>query len=400
MDAELEQQDPLRTVYWLVGVAVVFQIVALNFAKGFWGTSFTVLITAVVALLAWNFARQKSDDISGPSESLRQDGIVDGVLLQSGPHFSVHFSGANGDLEQVRNLLGDAIDKLLASFDGMHRLIQEQREVASAVTQGHSDGQETSSLENHLGETADTLRELVGGVVRSSKSGMELVEKMEVVSQEVQGILQVLGEMDAISKQTNLLALNASIEAAHAGDAGRGFSVVADEVRKLSSRAEQFNQQIRKSVNQVHDAIAGTEQSIKQMASVDMDFALHSKNRMDTVMAHARQINHDMSQAITRQAEISGKVGQVVGSAVTSLQFQDMVNQLLQHSARRLDSMQGVWRRLEALAGQVRRDGGMSGEEVERARTEIFELFDQVNQVSARNPVRQESLQSGGVELF
>jgi methyl-accepting chemotaxis protein len=325
---------------------------------------------------------------------------MEGVLLDSSPHFTRHFSAANGDLAQVQGLLGDAIEKLLSSFDGMHRLIQEQDEVASSVTQGHSKGQSASALESHLGETADTLRELVAGVVRSSKSGMELVEKMEVVSQEVQGILQALGEMDAIARQTNLLALNASIEAAHAGEAGRGFSVVADEVRKLSLRAEQFNLQIRKSVNQVHEAIAGTEQSIKQMASIDMDFALHSKSRMDTVMAHARQINQEMSQAITRQSEISGKVGLVVGSAVTSLQFQDMVNQLLQHSMRRLESMSGVWGHLAEIAELAQRDGALSGAELDRLRKEIDEMFECANQMTDRNPVRQENLQSGEVELF
>jgi len=390
----------LRNTLWMVGGTIVLQSLLLILVNGFWGGAFAILTTLVLAFGLWHSARQDTELRVAPAATTRRDSDVDAVLLQSSPHFTQHFSGANGDLAQVQSLLGDAIEKLLSSFDGMHRLIQEQHDVASAVTQGHPEGQSASSLENHLGETADTLRELVGGVVRSSKSGMELVEKMEQVSQEVQGILQALGEMDAIARQTNLLALNASIEAAHAGEAGRGFSVVADEVRKLSLRAEQFNLQIRKSVNQVHAAIAGTEQSIKQMASVDMDFALHSKSRMDTVMANARQINQEMSLAITRQSEISGKVGQVVGAAVTSLQFQDMVNQLLEHSMRRLESMRGVWSHLAQIAELERSGGAVSGDEVDRLRREIEEMFDSANLLTSRNPVRQENLQSGDVELF
>ncbi len=69
---------------------------------------------------------------------------------------------------------------------------------------------------------------------------MELVEKMETVSQQVQKVLAGLGEIDSISKQTNLLALNAAIEAARAGETGRGFAVVADEVRKLSATSRTF----------------------------------------------------------------------------------------------------------------------------------------------------------------
>jgi methyl-accepting chemotaxis protein len=396
-----ESSSPqLRNALWTVGGVVVLQSLVLIFVRGYWGITFAILTTVVMAFVLWHTARHEMESQEVPTQTTRREGGVDRALLQSSPHFTQHFSGANGDLSQVQNLLRDAIEKLLSSFDGMHRLIQEQHDVASSVTQGHPAGQSTSSLESHLGETADTLRELVGGVVRSSKSGMELVEKMAVVSQEVQDILQTLGEMDAIAKQTNLLALNASIEAAHAGEAGRGFAVVADEVRKLSLRAEQFNLQIRKGVNHVHAAIAGTEQSIKHMASVDMDFALHSKNRMDTVMANVRLINQEMSLAITRQSEISSKVGLVVGAAVTSLQFQDMVNQLLEHSMRRLESMRGVWSHLAQIAELERHGGTVTGEEVDRLRQEIEEMFDSANRLTSHNPVRQENLQSGDVELF
>ena len=266
------------------------------------------------------------------------------MLLQTHPEFAAHFVGSNDDLSQIQSLLGDAIEKLLSSFSGMHQLIQAQRDAAASVA-----NEGDASIENSLSETSETLKRSVT-IINNSKIGMELVEKMESVSQQVQGILQVLGEIDSISKQTNLLSLNAAIEAARAGESGRGFAVVADEVRKLSARAEHFSQQIRGNVKQVHSAILDAEQSINQMASLDMDFALGSKNRLDAIMQRVQQSNQDMSLVIIKQNEISGKVNEVVGNAVTSLQFQDMVSQLLQHSRLRLDSMQEAWNIIGDLA--------------------------------------------------
>lgn len=317
------------------------------------------------------------------------------MLLQTHPEFAAHFSGSNDDLSQIQSLLGDAIGKLLSSFEGMHQLIQEQRDAAVSVS-GNGD----ASIENSLGETSETLKTLVGSIVNNSKIGMELVEKMEAVSQQVQGILQVLGEIDSISKQTNLLSLNAAIEAARAGESGRGFAVVADEVRKLSARAEHFSQQIRGNVKQVHAAIVDAEKSINQMASLDMDFALDSKNRLDAIMQRVQQSNRDMSLVIVKQSEISGKVNEVVGSAVTSLQFQDLVNQLLQHSRLRLDSMQEAWRIIGDLAQEEQSGKPASFDDTNRVRQQVIEIFSKANQVSQRNPVRQEHMESGDIDLF
>ena len=307
-----------------------------------------------------------------------------------------HFAGSNDDLSQIQSLLGDAIGKLLSSFEGMHQLIQEQRDAAVSVA---GEGG-IASIQNSLGETSETLKALVGSIVNNSKIGMELVEKMEAVSQQVQGILQVLGEIDAISKQTNLLSLNAAIEAARAGESGRGFAVVADEVRKLSARAEHFSQQIRGNVKQVHSAIVDAEQSINNMASLDMDFALDFEESPGRNHAARTASNLEMSQVIVKQTEISGKVNEVVGNAVTSLQFQDMVNQLLQHSSLRLDSMQEAWRIIGDLAKEEQSGRLASSDEADRVRQKIVEIFKSANQISQRNPVRQEHMQSGDIDLF
>jgi methyl-accepting chemotaxis protein len=378
---------------------IVFAALLLHWGSAQIATDmgFDTAITAVAVFLAW-LVCQRTEDSGQNAEELGQKTEkcgVDNVLLQTHPEFAAHFAGSNDDLSQIQSLLGDAIGKLLSSFEGMHQLIQEQRDAAVSVS-GNGD----ASIENSLGETSETLKTLVGSIVNNSKIGMELVEKMEAVSQQVQGILQVLGEIDSISKQTNLLSLNAAIEAARAGESGRGFAVVADEVRKLSARAEHFSQQIRGNVKQVHAAIVDAEQSINQMASLDMDFALDSKNRLDAIMQRVQQSNKDMSQVIVKQSEISGKVNEVVGSAVTSLQFQDMVNQLLQHSRLRLDSMQEAWRIIGNLAQEEQSGKLASSDEANLVSQKIVEIFKNANQVSQRNPVRQEHMQSGDIDLF
>ena len=361
-------------------------------------TGLHAAITVLAVFLAWLVHHNIEDDRQS-AERIVQNAEkfgVDNVLLQTHPEFAAHFAGSNEDLSQIQSLLSDAIGNLLSSFGGMNQLIQEQRDAAVSVAKEGDEG----SIQNSLGETSETLKALVGSIINNSRIGMELVEKMESVSKQVQAILQVLGEIDAIAKQTNLLSLNAAIEAARAGESGRGFAVVADEVRKLSARSEHFSQQIRGNVKQVHDAIMDAEQSINKMASLDMDFALDSKKRLDAIMARVQESNVEMSHVIVKQAEISGKVNDVVGNAVTSLQFQDLVNQLLQHSRLRIDSMQEAWRIIGDLAKQEQGGVPTSSNDVERVRTEVIEIFKSANQVSQRNPVRQEHMQSGDIDLF
>ena len=356
--------------------------------------------TALAVFAAWVACfKQRGDDSNNAPVVIRESCGLDNVLLQTHSEFATHFAGANDDLAQVQSLLGDAIGKLLGSFDGMHHLIQAQRNAALSVTE-KTPGEGAVSMESSLEETAGTLKQLVGSIIKNSKTAVELVEKMEAVSQQVAGILHILREIDAISKQTNLLALNAAIEAARAGESGRGFAVVADEVRKLSARSEHFSAQIRASVNLVHKSIADTEESINQMASLDMMFALESKGRLDTIMHNVQQANQNMAKVIIEQNEITSQVDQVVGSAVTSLQFQDLVTQLLQHSRLRLDSMQQAWDRMGVLAQEEKDGKSTSVAEADVVRQEITEIFKRTNEVCERNPVRQEHMQSGDVDLF
>jgi methyl-accepting chemotaxis protein len=108
------------------------------------------------------------------------------------------------------------------------------------------------------------MQKVVDNVIMNSKLGMELVELTDRISKRAADVESILGEIAGIAKQTNLLALNAAIEAARAGEAGRGFAVVADEVRDLSTRTSQFSQQIAVVMKSMREGVSGAEDAIER----------------------------------------------------------------------------------------------------------------------------------------
>jgi len=358
-------------------------------------------ITLTAIFLAWLMFSSSAGNqaASKGKQEIYQQSAVESVLMQTHPQFATHFSGASGDLDQVQALLADAIEKLLESFNGMQNLIKSQQKAATGLVQNHNNNG-VSETGDFLAEITATFQELIVTIVNNSKVGLELVEKMDIVSDKVGEILGVLVDIDGIAKQTNLLALNAAIEAARAGEYGRGFAVVADEVRKLSSRSEQFSQQIRTTVSGVKEAISTAEGSIKQMASLDMGFAVESKRKVGEALERAQQVNENMAIVIGQQDTIAHEVDLVVGRAISSLQFQDMVGQLLQHSNTRINSMKTAWHRMGDWSNEAAQGRAASPDKIDKMRVEISEIFSNADAMGKRNPVRQEKMATGDIDLF
>jgi len=311
---------------------------------------------------------------------------------------------SHAELEQAQGLVLEAIEKLVTSFNGINAQTRSQLELALSITKGHADGGARADgvgFEKFVGETSSTLKVFVDGVVQNSKIAMGLVEKMDEISERISEVHGILGEIEGISKRTNLLALNAAIESARAGEAGRGFAVVADEVRDLSGRTREFSQQIRSTMGLVCDSVQATKNAINEMASQDMTFALQSKRGVDRTMQEAREMNQEMARAARELAEITRRVDRDVNTAVTTLQFQDIVKQLLGHVAKRVGALDGITARLDAMATELKRGTSEADRAAFQARCrELGEALDAMRENTRHKPVRQESMASGAVEMF
>ncbi len=386
-----------KTFAALIALVALIVGVTVWFADPLW----RMLAVAVMAVLVWLLGARygvagsavlEQPDLLAPVQS-----DLAGLLRDLVQEQQSQFKAGNADLERVKDLLRHAIDELVQRFGAMNNHIQSQRDLALSIVDAmssHDRGPEGVSFSQFVQNTSQTMEAFVDNTVNTSKIAMSLVETMETIDHEVNSIIGILGEIESIAKQTNLLALNAAIEAARAGEAGRGFAVVADEVRALSQRTNQFSQQIRSHMDGVHSSLVVAHDSIYSVASMDMNFALQSKQSVQSTMSRIGEINQSMSVSAQNIDQHAGSVGQEVNAAVTALQFQDMSNQLIEHAQRRIGEVSGL---VESLTDCIQRQGKLD-DGLTQARTWLRE---HVQKAGERNqPVKQENMSSGDIELF
>jgi methyl-accepting chemotaxis protein len=388
--------NPTRSALAIAALAALTAIVVW-FADPLWRV-LTVLGAAGVALTLLFRSSTRQEVQAQDQRRLDEDrGQVNEVMALLCRDGAAQCSQSIDEMERVKSMLREAIDKLIANFAGMNAHAQAQRDLAMNIVKGMSGEQAEVggvSFSDFVQDTSKTLEAFVESTITSSKNAMGLVETMDVINTEVNAVIGILSEIEAIAKQTNLLALNAAIEAARAGEAGRGFAVVADEVRNLSQRTNQFSSLIRGHVEIVHGSLGKAHESIYAVAAMDMNFSLQSKQRVQETMLVIESMNAQMAEA-AREIEVHADgVAADVNAAVTMLQFQDMTSQLISHA-------QGRMRALADASGEARdvlKDGADVADRLAAVESRVRALSEH-DQVRV-SPVKQESLASGDIELF
>ncbi len=312
---------------------------------------------------------------------------------------------ARNELGQIHTLLRQAIRSLTESFTGVESSARGETEIVKSLLETISEtasgvGQRTN-FKSFSDETTRILDFIVMNILEVSKNSMELVNNLDDMLMQTNAVGAMLNDIKEITDQTNLLALNAAIEAARAGDAGRGFAVVADEVRKLSKKTSQFSEQIRKQMTDTQKSMAGASDIAKVMATKDMNVALNSKKKVDNMMLEVAAMNRLMSTKLAEVEDITEDIGVQVSKAVTNLQFEDMVTQVIAHINQRIDSLVVL---VKVLDSGVRSKQVGCGDDIacdwlphlQKLLAEARTAFER----SEKKAVSQKSLAVGDIEMF
>ncbi len=306
-----------------------------------------IVIVAVIAalatvLLAWlltrsivtplNRAVQAAQTIAGGNltQSIEVDGKDEATqLLQA---LSTMQTNLRKTIEQIAGSatqLGAAAEELSAVTEEASRGLQQQNneieqaatavnEMTAAVEEVARNAVSTSEASN---QSTQAAREGRDQVVKTVDAIQTMTHDVQSTAQMIEGLAaqgrdigKVLDVIRAIAEQTNLLALNAAIEAARAGEAGRGFAVVADEVRALAHRTAQSTQEIEKMVagiqNGTGEAVSSMQQS-NQRTQTTLEMARAAGVALEQITQSIHQINERnlvIASASEEQAQVSREV--------------------------------------------------------------------------------------------
>ncbi|QOW20089.1 methyl-accepting chemotaxis protein [Lysobacter ciconiae] len=322
-------------------------------------------------------------------------------LLQDLRNFiSAEVNGSRTEIDRTRELIRDSVGKLGGSFEAVNRKSRQQSEIVTRIIDrtGDDGGMDVHQFALQASQKMEQLVEALEEV--SGQSG-NTVTHIDAMAEHLDGIFALLEDVKSIADQTNLLALNAAIEAARAGEAGRGFAVVADEVRNLSERSTTFNEQIRKLAHSSKDAIAKVRDTVSQMASRDLDRSRGARAEAAGMLERVDGMNRGLGNGMREIAECGQAIDSSVAEAVRSLQFEDIVTQALGAATLHLDRLNNINQEATQLQELLHRRH--SDSDVQAALKQLMQRVSQMRGEWERpphKPVMQQSMDAGSVELF
>ncbi len=309
-------------------------------------------------------------------------------------------------LGQIKTVVQDATAKLGASFNGLHEQSQSQSNIVNLLMdERHTESDSSDfNMSEFITETERMLKVFIGQLVSTSQNSMRMVHTIDDIASHMDKAFKLLNDVRNIADQTNLLALNAAIEAARAGEAGRGFAVVADEVRSLSQNSNQFSDEIWAVVQK---AKADTEEArsvIKEMASKDMTENMSSKLYIEEMLGGIDKYDARIARELDKMSSVTEGISNSVNLAVRSLQFEDVVTQVASYSeenGRRVQSLIDlIDRQLPNLENHL---GAADSDIRNSAILEFRQELDSLKvdwQQKLHKAVEQGSMDQGEIEMF
>ncbi len=375
---------------------------------------FILLFGAIWLLNAW-FREKKIESRDSDVVAEQKDDFHGGKALHSlvTDVNGVLGNGVNSlkkELAQVQDLVNEAVQNLNSSFYGLNEETQRQGKTMHEVVgkmqmQDRSEGENDNngvSIQQFADETSVILKEFVDVLMHNSKHSMDIVTRIDKLADDLEGIFKVLSEIKIIADQTNLLALNAAIEAARAGEAGRGFAVVADEVRTLSLNSNNLNDQIKSRVEKAQEAIKLTREIVGASASQDMTVVLTGKGNVDRMMVSLMELDDFINCKLNEAAGINQSIADKTGLAIQSLQFEDIVRQVSGHADNKVDQ---IWHFIEHVtSGLCSIDNSLNSSEynqrIETIRRELDDVSKTITERPLKSPADQTSMSAGAIDLF
>ncbi|GIZ10935.1 methyl-accepting chemotaxis protein [Pseudomonas sp. NCCP-436] len=267
--------------------------------------------------------------LEGYNRTRQQVRSLLGAVKQSGGNSAGHV----GEITRAIELAGEGVRQQYEELDqvatAMNEMSATVAEVARHAAQAAASAHSADSCAQHGRQLVQSSVEHIEQLAQQLRHGSEQILALH---QETASVGKVVEVITGIAEQTNLLALNAAIEAARAGEAGRGFAVVADEVRTLASRTQQSTGEIQAIIQRLQEGAQGAVESITQsgeLIDANLTHIRQASEALETIVAAVDGIKA-MNTQIATAAEEQSQVAQDIDQRVTHIS--SLAEQTQQHA--------------------------------------------------------------------
>jgi methyl-accepting chemotaxis protein len=219
-------------------------------------------------------------------------------------------------------------------------------DMQSSIANANSCHKNTSTANENLTEATKEIMRLTADVQKTATIEVEMAEKINQLNAEAEQVKSVLGVIADIAEQTNLLALNAAIEAARAGEHGRGFAVVADEVRKLAERTQKSLVETQSTINVIMQSIMEASSQMNKNSEhiqnlADISSAVESRINKTLIMMNEAALGNKQSvREYKITSDLVNNISEEIGNA----------NELVASNARSVEEIAAAAEHLSNMA--------------------------------------------------
>jgi methyl-accepting chemotaxis protein len=390
-------------------LSAIALLVDIVFVGSYWSVGLLLL-----TVLAWGFAArgiQAQGEIALDQKHHDESDVALGqVVAEVSGHTSRLLGETSDSITQAMEIVAQAVEAMTGSFHQMTDAGSRQEEYvldivnslnslsANWQSSGDEQGQKANGSYREFAQQIDHLLQFVVQlIVESSHNSMRVLTMSNELYKHMGSADKLIDDIKVIAEQTNLLALNAAIEAARAGDAGRGFAVVAAEVRKLSQNSDSFSDEIRQVITSTRESVVKMRDFVGEAASKDMNIALESKAKVSVMLEGIEQFNETLNNDLESISGISVEMETAVSDAVRNLQFEDIVQQILQHVVEEFARIGDYVSKVGDSIDELQRDASVDARQ--KILDQIRVAGDEIK-IPVHKKARQGSLDEGEVDLF
>ncbi|AGW14942.1 methyl-accepting chemotaxis protein [Megalodesulfovibrio gigas] len=244
---------------------------------------------------------------------------------------------STGSIETATVEVIGSLNQLVASMDGsISANNQLLGLIRQRLAQHIADTGTSRNFEYLRARYMETIKSVVAELAVIVEGKAEYAQKLDHMQGILEEVLPFSEDVSYIADQTNLLALNAAIEAARAGEAGRGFAVVADEVRKLAQKSADSAVNIRQGLGRAHRFISDATMSVKEAIEVENVYVSSTSALMEGLFVSLLEISTEMEGIMDAFIGETSQNSERIKSMIFNLQFEDIIKQVVGHAIEAL----------------------------------------------------------------